>query len=141
MIQSFYANIFILLADHHHEISGSKARLTLIRLRAYFQSSEHNHTDDGTKRFIRLLTSLSHIQHLAYLDEQRRTSKSILALYNLSYIFSLDYCKVGTNSFLLTLYMDILITLGIIYVHRQTILTNSCKFLQIPTNSYKVWLV
>lgn len=84
------------ILDHHHEISGSNARLTLIRMRSFLDSNNICNTlDPNTLRLRRLLTNLIHIQQLAYSHEQKRSTRNILAMHNLTYIFSLDYIKVS----------------------------------------------
>lgn len=86
--------LFCLILDHHHEISGSNARLTLLRLRCYLEGANIDYRDAKTKRLLRLIANLSHIQDLAYATESRRTSANMLAMHNLTYVFSLDYVKV-----------------------------------------------
>lgn len=94
-----YINLSI--SDNKHEISGSNARLTLIRLWAFIAKQREKVDNDThvTRRVQRLLQNLVHIQHLAYSTELERTRKNILAMNNMtSYVFALDYMKVSVIS-------------------------------------------
>lgn len=83
------------IVAHHHEISGSNARLTLVRLRCYIETgTNYNYDDMSMTRLSRLINCLSHIQDLAYATEIRRTPANILAMYNLTFLFATDYVKV-----------------------------------------------
>jgi hypothetical protein len=98
------------VVDHQHEISGSNARLTLLRLWVFITKQREKTGNDTvtTRRVQRLLGNLCHIQHLAYSMETERNSKTILAMHNLTYVFALDYMKVSSNIHYLALNIIVL---------------------------------
>ena len=90
-----YVKLFYL--DNKHEISGSNARLSLLRLRSFIDKQRLNHPALDTidvRTLRRLLVNLSHIQQLAYSTEMSRNTLTILAMHNLTFVFKLDYIKV-----------------------------------------------
>jgi hypothetical protein len=84
--------------DHHHEISGSKARKALLGIRDIMSNTNEIHEQPDGRRLYRLIVNLSHIQDLAYANDSRRNKRNILALYGLTYLFRLDFKKVNFNN-------------------------------------------
>lgn len=73
-------------------ISGSMARLNIIKLRAVLESKVE--TEQRLHKVTRLVTNLTHIQALAYGGEDLRTQKNVLAMAGLTFMFNQDFCEV-----------------------------------------------
>ena len=119
----------IFSSDHKHEVSGSNARITLLRLWVFIAKQREKLENDTpvTKRIQRLLGNLSYIQHLAYSMEPQRNAKNILAMYNLTYVFTLDYMKVSvhTETSGITVSPNVLINMAIQYWQKGTNFSSS----------------